>query len=212
MPGIAAASAYALVLRPWLLRWGASPDEASQPLPGDGLIPHPILETTRAITIHAAAADIWPWLVQIGQGRGGFYSYDALENLLGMDIHNAGRILPEYQALKIGDVVPFWQGAGVKVIALEPERCLALAGRLNEGEATGCGQPQAAVGGSWVFALQKKDSRTTRLVVRSRVASFPPYWLSLLFMRLLLEPAHFIMERRMLIGIKERVEGVVRSK
>jgi hypothetical protein len=191
-------------MRPWLLRWGTTSDEASQPLPGDELVPQPILETTRAITIRASAAEIWPWLVQMGQGRGGFYSYDWLENLLRLDIHNADTIEPEIQHLKSGDLVPFWRGGGVHVISLEPQRALVLAGRFD-----GAGLEEfrgGGAGGSWVFILKAINACTTRLIVRTRVASFPPVELSVLFVRFLLEPAHFIMERKMLVGIKERVE------
>lgn len=206
--GTAAVAAYVFILRPWLLRWGTTSDEADQPLPGDELVSQPILETTRAITIRASATEIWPWLVQLGQGRGGFYSYDGLENLLGLDIHNAETIEPEFQHLKSGDLVPFWRGGGVQVISLEPQRALVLAGRFD-----GAGLEElggGGAGGSWVFILKALNEHMTRLIVRSRVASFPPIGLSVLFVRFLLEPAHFIMERKMLMGIKERAETRVK--
>jgi hypothetical protein len=190
-------------LRPRLLRWGATPEEAEGHFPGDDLVADPLLKTTHSITIDAAPAEVWPWLVQIGQGRGGFYSYDWLENLLGMNIHNADRVLPEYQDLHVGDEILFWEGAGVKVMELQNERALVLAGTFygREGPAE-----EAPVGGSWNFFLQP-ESGGTRLIVRSYVAWFPPFWLSCLFSRLLLEPAHFIMERGMLQGIKRRAEA-----
>jgi hypothetical protein len=113
------------------------------------------------------------------------------------------RIIPEFQGLKPGDLIPFWRGAGVNVAAVEPCRLLVLAGTLNQPR----GQQAIAsdVGGTWVFALDELGSQSTRMVVRSRVAKFPPVWVSVPFMRVL-EPMHFIMERKMLSGIKDRAE------
>ena len=88
-----------LVVRPWHRRWGASDEEVGRSLPGDDLVTEANFETTRAITIDARPEEVWPWLVQIGQGRGGFYSYDLLENAMGLDIQSAGQILPQYQGL-----------------------------------------------------------------------------------------------------------------
>ena len=193
-----------LAVRPRILHWGSTPAEISRPLAGDGLIDDPILVTTRAITIEVGPERVWPWLAQIGQGRGGFYSYEWLENLVGLDIHNADRIIPELQDLKPGDLIPFWRGAGVDAVQVEPGRLLVLAGTLNQpkGEAAEGGD----VGGTWVFALDAPNPDVTRLVVRSQIAKFPPVWLSALFMRFL-EPMHFIMERKMLLGIRDRAEG-----
>lgn len=200
--GLAALAGYWKILRPRWLRWGATGDEVRCPLPGDDLVADPLLKTTRSIAIRATPAEIWPWLAQMGQGRGGFYSYDWLENLFGLNIHNAERILPEYQDLRVGDLIPFWQGAEVRVIDLQPERYLVTAGTLYARE----GQPSDDYGGSWIFVLQPSGPRETRLIVRSFVARFEPAWLSELFAKLLLEPAHFIMERGMLLGIKRRAE------
>ena len=191
------------IVRPRMLNWGATPIEIGRSMPGDELISAAGLITTRAISINTSPEKVWPWLVQMGQGRGGFYSYDWLENLIGLDIHNSNRIVPELQDLKPGDLIPFWHGAGVNVVVVEPRHLLVLAGTLNppKEQAAGSGE----VGGTWVFALDESKSQETKLVVRSRVAKFPPLWLSAVFMRVL-EPAHFIMERKMLRGIKERAE------
>lgn len=98
-------TAYWQWLRPEKRNWGASDAEIRRPLPGDALLPAPQLEATRAITIHAPPTRVWPWLLQIGQGRGGFYSYDWLENLAGCGVRSATRIHPEWQKLDVGDVV-----------------------------------------------------------------------------------------------------------
>ncbi len=191
---------YQARLRPRLLAWGASALESKQSLPGDDLVPDDelLLQTTRSITIQARPSEIWPWLVQIGQGRGGFYSYDWLENLFQMDIHNAQEILPQYQDLKVGEVVPFWKGVGVSVRDMQKDSHLVMAGSMQPGA--------ESTGGSWAFLLQPLDHRNTRLTIRTRVGIFPPEWLSRLFSLLLLEPAHYVMERRMLMGIRERAE------
>ncbi len=97
--------AYVLLARSRQLRWGATDQEADGPLPGDDLIVNPGLSATRAITVGASADRVWPWIAQLGQGRGGFYSYDFLENLVGCDIHSADRIVPEWQDVAVGDEV-----------------------------------------------------------------------------------------------------------
>ena len=111
----AAAACYVLAVRPRLLRWGASTQEAAGPLPGDELVPTPRMQSTRAVTINAPAASVWPWLVQLGAGRGGMYSYDLLENAAGLGIHSADRILPEHQRLDVGDVIPLGPDVGIPV-------------------------------------------------------------------------------------------------
>ena len=106
----AAAAAYALILRPRHLRWGATEAETLRPLPGDDLVLAPRVNATHAVTIQARSSNIWPWLAQIGQGRGGFYSYTWIERMIGADIENTDRILPEHQELKAGGTIPFFKG------------------------------------------------------------------------------------------------------
>ena len=206
-----AAAAYALLLRPWHLRWGATHAEVTQTLPGDELIPQPRLNATHAITIFAPAESIWPWLVQIGQGRGGFYSYDWLENLLGLNIHSAGRILSEHQQLAVGDLIPLapekdGKRFGIPVAILEAKRTLVLHGDTRLDTAA---QDMAVAGGflatSWGWYLQPVSHRCTRLVERFR-CDWNPSPLNQLLMRALMEPGSFIMERKMLLGIKQRAE------
>jgi hypothetical protein len=192
-----------VTIRHRILHWGASSAEINLPIAGDELVVDPILITTRAITIHVHPERVWPWLAQMGQGRGGFYSYEWLENLIGLDIHNSDRIIPELQSLKPGDLIPFWRGAGVNVVQVEPNRILVLAGTLNQPKSQAIESNK--VGGTWVFELDEPETEITRLIVRSRIAKFHPVWLSILLMRLL-EPMHFIMERKMLLGIQDRSE------
>ena len=127
----AAAACYVLAVRPRLLRWGASTQESAGPLPGDELVRTPRMQSTRAVTINAPAADVWPWLVQLGAGRGGMYSYDALENAAGLGMRSADRILPEYQRLDVGDVIPLGPDVGIPVRRLETGSVLGLGGTMD---------------------------------------------------------------------------------
>lgn len=150
----------------------------------------PKLESTWAITVGAPAAEVWPWLVQMGQRRGGFYSYDWLENLIGCHMLSADRIVSEWQDLQVGDSV--WLHPKVPplpVTILEPGRALVL-------------------GRSWAFVLKETDEETTRLIVRARGLFSPDFDRlgNLIIWRVPYEPAHFIMERKMLLGIKQRTE------
>jgi hypothetical protein len=197
---VAMAGAYWFVLRPWHVRWGATASEVESAWPGDHLIPHPRGDCTHAITIHRPAAAVWPWLVQMGQGRGGFYSYAWLENLLGCRMENAGRIMPEHQRLQVGDAIPTHPSVPPLTVAiLEPARALVLA-------ATQAQDGFEVVSGTWGFFLRDLGGRAARLVVRTRW-TWGPGLLRWIGHRVGLEPAHFVMERRMLLGIKRRAES-----
>ncbi|MCS7060382.1 MAG: hypothetical protein RMN25_04380 [Anaerolineae bacterium] len=210
---IGAIVAYWVAVSPWHVKWGATDDEAALALPGDELVPNPTFKSTRAITIHAPPADIWPWLMQMGQGRGGMYSYDLLENLFRLDLRSVDRVVPELQNLKVGDVIPIEpSGSGYTVVDLQPnERLLLLAQGAPQGIV---GQSLQAAGGrtSWLFLLRPIDTEHTQLIVRwrARINVFKsPLALAL---ALFIEPLEFIMERKMMLGIKERAEKLSRSK
>ena len=183
---------YLLFFRHRCLTWGARDDEVAAKLPGDELLPDAGLVTTRAITVDAPPAAIWPWLAQMGSGRGGAYSYDWVENLLGLNMHSADRILPQYQDVKPGDELPLGPGRPVmRVEVLDPPRTLAI--RIP-------GQ-----GWVWIFALVPEGD-STRLISRNRIPSSSLAPVSRLFFTLLMEPGSLVMERKMLIGIKQRAE------
>ncbi|HEU4479815.1 MAG TPA: SRPBCC family protein [Pyrinomonadaceae bacterium] len=190
--GAAALAAYALFVRPWHLKWGATEEELKMPLPGDGIVENPKLNATHAITIHAPITEVWPWLVQVGQNRGGFYSYTWLENLVGCEMRNADQIVPEWQELKVGHEV--WlhpKAPPLKVLAIEPGRAIVLEN-------------------SWTFYLRPIDDQTTRLIIRGRGEFNPDLknaLLNFILWRGVFEPAHFIMERKMMLGIKQRAEA-----
>jgi len=179
----------------WYRYWGATDADIARAMPGDPEVAHPTYDSTLAVTIDAPPAAIWPWLVQIGYRRGGLYSYDWLDRLFGfLDAPSAELILPEFQTLTVGDVVPVGRGAGFPVKALEPNRALVLAG--------------ASAGFHWVwqFGLYPVDERRTRLISRNRART--PRTLGWIFFMCVLEPAAFIMTRKMLLGLKRRAEAL----
>jgi hypothetical protein len=205
----ACAAVYALLIRPRHLRWGASGDEIAQPLPGDELVPDPKLNATHAISIQAPPAQVWPWLAQIGQGRGGFYSYDWIENAMGLEIHSSDNILPEHQDLQVGDVIPLAPDGsmGLPVAILEPERALVLHGdtRIPDQISGPPMRPGDYMATTWGFYLFAQADGGTRLVERWR-SDWAPRLSNTFFYHLFLEPGAFLMERKMLLGIKERAE------
>jgi hypothetical protein len=131
VPAAGLLAGYALLLRRRLLRWGATDEECKAPLPGDDLIPEPDLMATRAITVHASADRVWPWIAQLGQGRGGFYTYDLLENLVGCDIHSADRIVPEWQDIEAGNEVKLHPEVGLEIALVQRGRALVLHGAVG---------------------------------------------------------------------------------
>jgi hypothetical protein len=177
----------------------ATTAERAKTLPGDDLIPQPIGVLNHAITIHRSPHDVWPWLVQMGSGRAGWYAYDFIDN---GGHRSAERILPEYQKISVGSVFPAVPGAAdVFVVAqCELERSLVLSWRL----------PNVRSQTTWAFVLEQPQPDQTRLIVRGRVASgYHPYglpqWLALSTGRL----AHFIMQRKQLLGIARRAEAEI---
>jgi hypothetical protein len=189
--------AIAAVLRGRYLRWGATDHELVARLPGDEIVPHADLTATRAVTIRATAGEVWPWIVQLGQGRGGFYSYDFLENLIGCDIHSAEEIVAAWQHVDVGDPVHFYPGGGPRVAVVDPERALVLSGGIP----IGAEPPPYTF--SWAFVLLPAPNGEARLVVRERYG-YLHRWAALLVEPV--EAVSFLMSRRMLHGIKQRAE------
>ncbi len=206
-------AAYFLFVRPWHLRWGASEAELACTFPGDELVPYPQLNVTHAVSIQASAAEVWPWLVQMGQGRGGMYSYELIENAMGLDMHNRNSILPEFQNLKVGDTIPLEPGGtGPKVEILEPGRVLVLHGdsRKEPLGKSAFSSPDGYINMTWGLYLDERCNGLTRLIERVR-SDWSPHLLRGLDTYLLWEPGAFVMERKMLLGIKERAEALARS-
>lgn len=182
---VGAAFAYEAAVAPWMRHWGTSPAERRRSLPGDELVPDPEIVIDHGVTIEAPPESVWPWLAQIGQDRGGFYSYEWLENLAGCKMRNAERIHPEWQRRAVGDPVVLHPAApGVPVTIFQPGRAIGLEG--------------------WgVFLVEPvADDARTRLIARGRI----PRGAASAFYRTLLEIPHFVMQRKMLLDIKQRAE------
>jgi hypothetical protein len=179
------------------LRWGATEAEADAFLPGDDVVSDANVTATRAVTVRAVVADVWPWIAQLGQGRGGFYSYDFLENLVGCDMHSADRIVPEWQSIDVGAEVKLHPEVGLVVALVEPGRALVLRGGVP------MGRIPAPYDFTWAFVIRERPGGATRLVVRERYG-YSRWWAGFI-----VEPAElisFVMSQRMLRGIRERAE------
>jgi hypothetical protein len=190
---------YQPLIKPWHTRWGATEAEVRQLLPGDEVVLDPASASTRAIDILAPASQVWPWLVQMGQGRGGLYSYDFLENLVGCDIHTLDQIVPGLQDLKVGDVIKIGKFAALpyyQVIRIDPGQALVLQ----------VVDPKTGLLGTstWGFYLQEKSQMRTRLIIRHRDQASPDSTSRVI--NAIFEPISFVMEHRMLYGIRERAE------
>jgi hypothetical protein len=199
------------VLRQLFNHHGATPRERYEQLPGDELVPRPKLGYTRAITIDAPPAVVWAWLIQIGQGRAGLYSYDGLENLVGCGIHSAEELLPDQQHVEIGDLIRMGPEGYpcFRVMSIDPPHSLVLLGadpKTHELPTVPAPADGSVTAATWQWALRPVDrGRGTRLVVRQRLI-YPlaesPLWH-------VVEPIGFVMEHRMLRGIKRRAEGSI---
>ena len=177
---------YVRVIKPWHMTWGTTDDEASRFMPGDNLIPG-AGQATRAVTIEAPPEDIWPWLVQLGFGKAGWYSYDWIDN----DFQpSADRILHEHQQLEPGDKILMMPGMGFEVRSIDP--LSSIVSVLDDGST------------SWCLALYQDPDGSSRLVSRWR----PKFELTpaTFFLMMLSEPGTFIMEQKMLRTIRDRVE------
>ncbi len=181
-------AAYFARLRRPVLTWGATVAEAESRLPGDELLEQADGVSTRAVWVDAPAAAVWPWLAQMGPApRGGAYTYDWIENLMGLDMHSADEVLPEFQHPRIGDTIGFGSNR-MRLERVEPEHVLAW--RSQDGNWV------------WTFVLDERDGRT-RLISRNRFRL--PTLVARIGM-LPMEPGSLVMERKMLVGIKRRAE------
>lgn len=193
----------------WMERWGADPDEVASRLPGDELIADPATETTMAVTVHAEAQAVWRWLVQLGQDRGGMYSYDRLEQLIGLDIHSATSVRPEWQTLEVGDrvqlVPPGWgplpDGYAFTVAAVHAPHTLVLR------------QGPEPWDGIWSFIVRPEGPELCRLISRTRTASRPGAVAVLdRAAGMLGTPITWFMTRKMLLTLAERAEHPERTE
>ena len=181
------------------LGFGATDEEIRGALPGDELIPVADVSATRAITVHRKPEAVWPWIAQVGQGRGGFYSYDILENLAGCNIVSANRIVADWQQVEVGDDVRLAPEVALKVARVEPGRTLVLRGGVP------MGKTPAPYDFSWTFTLRDDPDGSTRVLVRERYR-YKRWWARPIVAGAAL--ASDVMSRKMLRGIRERAEKV----
>jgi hypothetical protein len=205
---VAAGLTYHLALRGWCLRWGTTPTEVHATLPGDDLFPVYASEATHAIAIQAPPEQVWPWLMQIGQDRSGFYSYTFLENVAGCNMPRVERLVPEWKRRSVGETVWFatprrFGGQGRMIAALvQPQRSFVMVS-ANDWERLQAGS--RAREGYWSFTLEPLGNGQSRLIARVRGGT-PPTVTSRVIGRLFWEPMHFIMEQKMLRTIRDLSE------
>lgn len=191
----AAIGVYAVVVRPRMLGWGATEAERAAPLPGDDVVPDARYVTTRAVTIDAPPELVWPWLVQMGQDRAGFYTHNWVERLLQSGIKDVDAVHPEWQALAAGDLMRTNRDIGGKpmgwpVVSVDGPRSLVVRSR-------------SMPAGTYAFVLQPIGADQTRLIVRDRAAWKMREWP---FAALIYEPLHAYMETGLMSGLKRRAE------
>ena len=179
---------FVAVYVPWQRSWGASDEELGRAMPGDAIVREPTFDATRGVTIRGRPQDIWPWIVQIGYLKAGFYSYDRLDN---DGIPSVERIVPEYQDLKMGDTIPLSGSVDAEVRLLEANRSMLL---VVDGESA------AHEPWTWVWGLYPVDDERTRLVTRLRAR------IDSKRSNLLLDAVEIVMMRKHMLGIKRRVE------
>jgi len=205
---VAAGLAYHFVVRNWCLRWGTTPAEVHATLPGDDLFPVYAAEATHAITIQEPPEQVWPWLMQIGQDRSGFYSYTFLENAIGAGMPKVEHIVPDWKPRVAGETVWFGNpkrfGGQARMIAaaVQPQRSFVMV-MPNDWQRLQGGQP--AVEGFWSFTIEPLGNGQSRLIARLRGGK-PATLASRMVGRLFWEPMHFVMEQKMLRTIRDLAE------
>ncbi|MBT8183214.1 MAG: hypothetical protein KJN76_00110 [Eudoraea sp.] len=196
-------------------RWGMSKSDVMQTFPADDLIPGPKSSFTHGVIIQAPASDVWPWIAQIGQGRGGFYSYEALENLSGLNIYNSDRVLPQYQNPKVGDTIPFGPKDAYPIVYCDPGKGMAIENQYDfDTKKTfdpEISSPANYLQLTWLWYVEPLDNKTSRFISRNRVTYSSSTKTNIMF-KVLMEPVVFAMDRKMCLGIKKRAERLAHSQ
>jgi hypothetical protein len=191
-----AAAAYAVLIRPRMLSWGSTDEERARRMPGDDIEPHAAYVTTRAATIQAPAEAVWPWLIQMGQDRAGFYTHNWVERLLHSGIPDTAEVRPEWQHLEVGDLIRTNRDIGGRsigwpVVAVDPGRSLVVSSK---------NMPS----GTYAFVIEPLDDGASRLIVRDRAHW---QWWEKPFATLVFEPLHAYMETGLMSGVRRRAEA-----
>lgn len=182
-----------VVYRPWAINWGATDAEINRSMPGDNIVQNPTFKATRGVTIRAQPEEIWPWIVQIGYKKAGFYCYDWFDN---DGVPSAERIVPEYQNLKVGDLIPLSAVMYVKVTELNPNQSMLWVFQEGSGPWTNS---------TWAWELYQRDTQHTRLLTRLRVHT------DSIISRVMLDFFEIVMMRKSMLGIKQRAERMAAS-
>lgn len=195
-------------LKPLRDRWGLTRAEADRTLPGDSIVKEPKSVFTHGIVISAPVDHVWPWVAQMGKDRGGFYSYEALENLMGLGIYNADTILEQYQHPKKGDIIPFGPDNGYPLAICNEGEAMVIENSddLDKKETydPSQGHPKNFLHLSWLWYIEPLDRHRTRFISRNRVDHNDSFKNRVIFT--LAEPVVFSMDRKMCLGIKKRAE------
>ena len=183
--------------------------EANRVFPGDELVAHPQSQFTHAVEINAPIEAVWPWVAQIGQGRGGFYSYEALENITGMNIYNSDEVLPEFQDPEIGDIIPFSPEDGYPLVICESGRSMAIETCFDLDDNVlydpALASPENYFHLTWLWHIEPTTEHRSRFFSRNRLEYSKSIKNKVIF-GLLMEPIVFAMDRKMCLGIKRRAE------
>lgn len=203
-----------LFLKPLRDRWGVSKAVANRPLPADEVIKEPKWQFTHGIEINAPAKYVWPWIAQIGQSRGGFYSYEALENLTGLNILNSDEVLTEFQNPKLGDLIPFGPKDAYPLVVCDPGRAMAV-GHGRDLDTNTYLDPKVSYPTNyfhltWLWYVEPMDGHRSRFISRNRVTFTASLKHKLMFGHFI-EPIIFTMDRKMCYGIKKRAENLFRK-
>jgi hypothetical protein len=204
---VACGALHLSLVRPWVGRWGATGDEIRASMPGDERIDHPRLRSTRAVTVRAPIERVWPYVVQLGQDRAGFYTYVFIEDLMSAGIRNTLHIEPQWQSRSVGDEFKLAASMpGLTVFAVEAPRVLGVVGDSRVGRSPIPLPPGVWFASTWVFELNDRGDGSTRLISR-----WAADWRGSAAMSVgsfgLVEWGAFVMERRMLMGIRDLAEG-----
>jgi hypothetical protein len=193
--GAALVATYVGVVRPWARRWGATDEEVARALPGDVFVRGRCYQATRAVTVHARPEHVWPWLVQMGSGRAGWYAYDRIDN---GGMPSATEVIPELQHLEVGDLIPMSvsKQVGPRLAEIDPDRRMLWATDERF---------------TWEWVLEAVDDRSTRLVTRVREV-WPPLLSPRTIYALVASTGDIVMIRKQLLGIKERAERLERAE
>lgn len=200
---------FSLFLKPLRDRWGLTKEEADREFPGDDIVAKPQSSFTHGIVINAPAEYVWPWIAQMGKDRGGFYSYEALENLMGLGIYNVDTIIEQYQHPKQGDIIPFGPDNGCPVAIIKEGAAMVITNSedmdIHKTYNPAEGHPRNFLHLSWLWYVEPLEGHKSRFISRNRL-NFSPTFKNRMMYSILAEPVVFAMDRKMCLGIKRRAE------